>query len=211
VSAEPEADTPAVENRYCTSIEYYSTQQPSNSAYSSHATFIAHARIPRCPQSYPSSFLSFACFYYSGSSISEGYLVRSGSCAFNLSWSISELTADSNLSRLYYLINSSSVPGRLITRIAPPVRYLNMGAAWALNTKHKGTANVNSTGGCCSTFDTHSHTTEFAAAGQDAIAVVIPSVLHYGRDPNSKKQTCRLPLFLGRALLYTLRMLLLSK
>lgn len=69
----------------------------------------------------------------------------SGSCAFNLSRSISELTADSNLSGPYYLICSSSAPGRLIARIAPPARYLNMGAAWALNRKHKGTANVNST------------------------------------------------------------------
>lgn len=108
----------------------------------------------------------------------------SGSCAFNLGCSISELTEGSNLrvSGLYYLISSSSVLGRLIGRIAPPVRYLHMGAAWALNTKHKGATNVNSTGGRCSTLNTHPHT-EFAAAGQDAIAVVIPSVLHYRRDP----------------------------
>ena len=130
----------------------------------------------------------------------------SGSCAFNLSWSISELSADSNLPGLYYLICPSSAAGRLFSRIVPPVRYLSVGAAWALNTKHKGTANDNRR----MLSNTHSHT-EFAAAGQDAIAVVIPSVLHYGRDANSKKQTCRLPHFLGRPLLYTLQMLLLSR
>ena len=81
----------------------------------------------------------------------------SGSCAFDLGWSICELTAGSNLrvSGLYYLISPSSVLGRLVGRIAPPVRYLNMGAAWALNTKYKGAANVNSTGGRSSTLNTY--------------------------------------------------------
>ena len=113
----------------------------------------------------------------------------SGSCAFNLGWSISELTAGSNLrvSGLYYLISPSSILGRSIGRIAPPVRYLHMGAAWALNTKYKGAANVNSTGGHSSTLNTHPHT-EFAAAGQDAIAVVIPSVLRYRREPTQRNK-----------------------
>jgi len=34
----------------------------------------------------------------------------------------------------------------------------------------------------------HHSLTEFAAVGQDAIAVVIQSVIHYGRDANSKKK-----------------------
>ena len=89
--------------------------------------------------------------------------------AFNLRRSISELTADS-IPGVYYLFNPISLPGRLISRIVPPVRYLSMGTAWALNTKHKGTANDNRR----TLSNTHSHT-EFAAAGQDAIAVVIPS------------------------------------
>ncbi|KAF8493421.1 hypothetical protein F5888DRAFT_821437 [Russula emetica] len=75
-----------------------------------------------------------------------------------------------NLSGPYYLICPSTVLGRLIAQTAPPARYLNMGTAWALKMKHE----------------------EFAAAGQDAIAVITafprPSSIIYLADAAAIKE-----------------------
>ena len=61
----------------------------------------------------------------------------SGRRAFDLSRSISELTRDSNLSGPRYLFSPESVPGLLITRIARPAPYLNMGSAWTLTRNYE--------------------------------------------------------------------------
>jgi hypothetical protein len=65
--------------------------------------------------------------------------MMSGSCAFDLTWSIPELTQGSCLSGPFYLFRMSSAPGRLIARISRPVRYLNMGTKWTLGKKYEGT------------------------------------------------------------------------
>jgi hypothetical protein len=63
----------------------------------------------------------------------------SGSCVFDLTWSIPELTRGSNLSGPFYLVRASSTLGLLIALFLPPVRYLNMSTDWALGKKYEGT------------------------------------------------------------------------
>ena len=66
----------------------------------------------------------------------------SGSCVFDLTWSIPKLTQGSNLSGPFYLFRTISTPGLLIALFLPPLgplRYLSMRVDWGLRKKHEGT------------------------------------------------------------------------
>ena len=120
---------------------------------------------------------------------------------------IFELTWGSNLSGPFYLFRPVSASGQLIARIVRPAPYLNMGPAWMLNKKYEGTGSRKQYRRMLS--NTHSPT-EFATAGQDAIALV-KFLCTIWEGWNSNRQIRRLPHFLCRSVLYTLQMLPLLK
>ena len=62
----------------------------------------------------------------------------SGSCTFDLIWSIPALTRSSCLSGPFYFFDLNTALGQVVARIIRPVRYLNMGTKWSFEKKYEG-------------------------------------------------------------------------